>query len=154
VHDLRWLRDDPGAFDRALARRGLPPAAASILAVDSERRALETTLQERQAERNRLSREIGEAKRTGADASALLARVAELKDEVKAGEERLRELQARLESLLASHPNRLADDVPDGPDAPTGSSGWSARRAASPSSPCRTTSSVPAWACASSAPPS
>ncbi|BCX18735.1 MAG: serine--tRNA ligase [Geminicoccaceae bacterium] len=117
MHDLRWLRDDPGAFDRALARRGLPPAAASILAVDSERRALETTLQERQAERNRLSREIGEAKRTGADASALLARVAELKDEVKAGEERLRELQARLESLLASHPNRLADDVPDGPDA-------------------------------------
>jgi seryl-tRNA synthetase len=117
VHDLRWLRDDPGAFDRALARRGLPPAAASILAVDSERRALETTLQERQAERNRLSREIGEAKRTGADASALLARVAELKDEVKAGEERLRELQARLESLLAGHPNRLADDVPDGPDA-------------------------------------
>lgn len=117
MHDLRWLRDDPGAFDRALARRGLPPAAASILAVDGERRALETTLQERQAERNRLSREIGEAKRTGADASALLARVAELKDEVKAGEERLRELQARLESLLASHPNRLADDVPDGPDA-------------------------------------
>lgn len=117
MHDLRWLRDDPGAFDRALARRGLPPAAASILAVDSERRALETTLQERQAERNRLSREIGEAKRTGADASALLARVAELKDEVKAGEERLRELQARLEGLLASHPNRLADDVPDGPDA-------------------------------------
>lgn len=117
MHDLRWLRDDPGAFDRALARRGLPPTAASILAVDSERRALETTLQERQAERNRLSREIGEAKRTGADASALLARVAELKDEVKAGEERLRELQARLEGLLASHPNRLADDVPDGPDA-------------------------------------
>ncbi len=116
MHDLRWLRDDPGAFDRALARRGLPPAAADILAVDSERRALETTLQERQAERNRLSREIGEAKRRGADATPLLARVAALKDEVKAGEERLRELQARLESLLASHPNRLAEDVPDGPD--------------------------------------
>jgi seryl-tRNA synthetase len=116
VHDLRWLRENAAAFDRSLARRGLPPAAATILAVDEERRALETTLQERQAERNRLSKEIGEAKRTGADAAPLLARVAALKDEVKAGEERLRELQARLESLLASYPNRLAEEVPDGPD--------------------------------------
>jgi seryl-tRNA synthetase len=117
VHDLRWLRDDAAAFDRSLARRGLEPAAAPILSVDEERRALETALQERQAERNRLSREIGEVKRTGGDAEALLARVAALKDEVKEGEERLRVLQARLDELLASHPNRLADDVPDGPDA-------------------------------------
>ncbi len=117
MHDLRWLRENAQAFDHALARRGLPPAAAGILAVDSERRALETALQERQAERNRLSKEIGEAKRTGADPTPLLARVAALKDEVKAGEERLRELQARLEQLLASYPKRLADDVPDGPDA-------------------------------------
>ncbi len=117
MHDLRWLRDDAAAFDRSLARRGLPPAAASILAVDEERRALETALQERQAERNRLSRAIGEVKRSGGDATALLARVAALKDEVKEGEERLRLLQARLEELLAAYPNRLADDVPDGPDA-------------------------------------
>lgn len=116
MHDLRWLRDDAAAFDRSLARRGLPPAAASILSVDEERRALETALQERQAERNRLSREIGEAKRTGADTAALLDRVAALKNEVKEGEERLRILQARLDELLAAYPNRLADDVPDGPD--------------------------------------
>ncbi|MCS6781228.1 MAG: serine--tRNA ligase [Geminicoccaceae bacterium] len=116
MHDLRWLRENAAAFDRSLARRGLPPAAATILAVDEERRALETRLQEGQAERNRLSREIGERKRAGGDARELLDRVAALKDEVKAGEERLRELQARLESLLASYPAVLAEDVPDGPD--------------------------------------
>src|ERR687884_157116 len=93
--DLKWLRDNPDAFDAALRRRGLEPAAASVLAVDEERRALETRLQEQQAERNRLSREIGEAKRRGDEvgAQAAMARVAELKDGLKEGEERLREIQ-------------------------------------------------------------
>ncbi len=117
MHDLRWLRENAEAFDRSLARRGLPPAASSILAVDEERRTLETRLQEQQAERNRLSKEIGERKRKGEPIEDLLGRVAALKDEVKTGEERLRELQARLEHLLASYPAVLAEDVPDGPDA-------------------------------------
>src|SRR3954471_2756185 len=116
--DLKWLRDNPAAFDKALGRRGMEPAAASVLAVDEERRALETRLQEHQAERNRLSREVGEAKRRGdeAGAAAAMARVAELKDGLKDGEDRLREIQARLDVTLAVFPNILADDVPDGPD--------------------------------------
>ena len=116
--DLKWLRDNPAAFDKALGRRGMEPAAASVLAVDEERRALETRLQEHQAERNRLSREVGEAKRRGdeAGAAAAMARVAELKDGLKDGEDRLREIQARLDATLAVFPNILADDVPDGPD--------------------------------------
>ena len=59
--DLRWLREQPDAFDRALARRGQPPAAAAILKLDAARRAIETRLQEDQATRNRLSREIGQS---------------------------------------------------------------------------------------------
>jgi seryl-tRNA synthetase len=116
--DLKWLRDNPAAFDKALGRRGMEPAAASVLAVDEERRALETRLQEHQAERNRLSREVGEAKRRGDEvgAQAAMARVGELKDGLKEGEDRLREIQPRLDALLASFPNILADDVPDGPD--------------------------------------
>lgn len=113
--DLRWLREDPEAFDRALARRGHPPAAAEILAADAERRALETRLQEEQATRNRLSREIGQQK--GRPSPETLAEMAALKERVKEGEERLRGLQARLDALLAAFPNPLAADVPDGPDA-------------------------------------
>lgn len=113
--DLRWLREDPEAFDRALARRGHPPAAAEILAADAERRALETRLQEEQATRNRLSREIGQQK--GRPSPETLAEMAALKERVKEGEERLRGLQARLDALLAAFPSPLAADVPDGPDA-------------------------------------
>ncbi len=86
--------------------------------MDEERRALETSLQEDQAERNRLSKEIGEAKRSRDEerAEALMGRVGTLKDRIQQGEERLREIQARLDALLAGYPNVLADDVPDGLD--------------------------------------
>ena len=116
--DLRWLRENPDGFDAALRRRGLPPAAASVLALDEERRAVETRLQEEQALRNRLSREVGEAKRARDEtrAALLMDQVASLKDGLKEGEERQRELQARLDSILATLPNVLADEVPDGPD--------------------------------------
>src|SRR3954447_12663099 len=68
--DLKWLRDNPAAFDKALARRGMERAAASVLAVDEERRAIETRLQEHQAERNRLSREVGDGRGRGAGGGA------------------------------------------------------------------------------------
>jgi seryl-tRNA synthetase len=116
--DIKWLRENPEAFDAALARRGAPPASSGVLAADEERRAIETRLQEAQAERNRLSREVGEAKRRRDEpaAAALMERVAALKDSLKEGEDRSRGIQERLDGLLAGFPNILADDVPDGPD--------------------------------------
>jgi seryl-tRNA synthetase len=115
--DLRWLREDPGGFDRSLARRGQPPAAAVVLEIDMARRNLETRLQEDQATRNRLSREIGQRSGKGERPSPeLLAEMSALKERVKQGEEGLRELQGRLDAVLAGFPNVLADDVPDGPD--------------------------------------
>ncbi|SNB61525.1 seryl-tRNA synthetase [Arboricoccus pini] len=116
VFDLKWLRENPDAFDRALARRGQGPAAALLLALDQERRQVETRLQDEQQRRNRLSKEIGELKRTGADAGALMAEVASLKDGLRLGEEEQRQAQARLDEALASYPNILMDEVPDGPD--------------------------------------
>lgn len=116
VFDLKWLRDNPDDFDRALARRGAPQAARSILALDEARRRIETRLQDEQQTRNRLSKEIGDLKRQGQDASAQMAEVAALKEGVKAGEEEQRQAQARLDEALASYPNILDADVPDGAD--------------------------------------
>jgi seryl-tRNA synthetase len=116
VLDLKLLREDPEALDRALARRGLPPLAAALHAQDVGVRALQTALQERQARRNALSKEIGRARGQGGDAAALVAEVAALKDQIQADEELLRVRQAELEQQLAGIPNLLADDVPDGAD--------------------------------------
>src|SRR5882757_7825545 len=82
MHDIRAIRANAAAFDAALARRGLPSASAEILARDTERRAAQTALQEKQARRNALSREIGQGKRTGADTAALEAEAIALRDEM------------------------------------------------------------------------
>ncbi|HEX3208451.1 MAG TPA: serine--tRNA ligase [Geminicoccaceae bacterium] len=114
--DLRWLRDQPDAFDRALARRGLPPMAAALLGQDAKIRALQAELQERQARRNALSREIGRLRARGGNGDAAIAEVAELKRRIQSDEDMVRDWTAALEAELASLPNALADDVPDGAD--------------------------------------
>ncbi|HYI73250.1 MAG TPA: serine--tRNA ligase [Skermanella sp.] len=116
MHDLRLIRDNPDAFDRGLARRGVSPMAPEILELDTRRRAAQTTLQELQARRNEVSKEIGKAKREGRDADALMAEVAGLKDRIQQTEEEERAAGATLDAYLVSLPNLPADDVPDGPD--------------------------------------
>jgi len=117
VIDLRWLRDHPDAFDAAMRRRGLAASAETILALDREKRGIETKLQEDQALRNRLSKEIGQRRGTdGKPPSELLDQVAQLKDLVRIREDKLKELEGKLADQLAEIPNILADDVPDGAD--------------------------------------
>jgi seryl-tRNA synthetase len=119
VHDLKWIRENPTAFDDGLKRRRLEPLSPAILKLDEERRANTKALQDMQARRNAASKEIGKAKGKGGDpakADALMAEVAELKDKIAAGEKLERELDEQLKTLLASIPNLMAADVPDGPD--------------------------------------
>ena len=114
--DLKWLRDQPEALDRALARRGQEPVAAALLGEDAAIRALQTELQERQARRNALSREVGRLRARGADADAAIATVAELKRQIQVDEDLVRERMSALDAELAGIPNVLADEVPDGVD--------------------------------------
>lgn len=118
MHDLRFIRDDPQAFDAALKRRGLAPLGAELVARDAALRALLATLQTMQARRNDASRQIGQAKakKDEAAANALIAEVAGLKDRIQQGEEEERRLQAQLNDFLATIPNLPAADVPDGAD--------------------------------------
>lgn len=117
MHDLKWLRENPQAFDRSLARRGAAPVSESILKLDHEKRSLEAQVQEQQARRNRLSKEIGQSRGPdGKPPQDLLEEVAQLKDSLKSGEINLKTLQDQLSAELASHPNVLAEEVPDGPD--------------------------------------
>ena len=116
MHDIRTLRDDATLFDAAMARRGLPPAAAGILAQDSERRAAETALQEIQSFRNALSKRIGEARRKGEDSTALEAEVSAKRAEMEALEKKVAGLDKAIFDTLAALPNVLDGDVPEGPD--------------------------------------
>jgi len=118
MHDIKAIRENPKAFDAALAMRGAEPIAERLKALDEERRGLLTGLQENQARRNEASKAIGLAMREGRadEAAALKAEVAALKDATPAAEEREREVGAELDGLLAALPNSPADDVPIGAD--------------------------------------
>jgi seryl-tRNA synthetase len=114
--DLKWIRENPDALDRALARRGQAPRAAELAGLESAWRAAETAAQEIQARRNRLSKEIGAVKAKGGDASAILAQVAADKDLQAEKEQEAARLRAELEAAVATIPNAPADDVPEGAD--------------------------------------
>ncbi|HUK10249.1 MAG TPA: serine--tRNA ligase [Stellaceae bacterium] len=117
MFDLKWIRDNPDAFDRGLARRGLPPQSPAVLSLDKAWREAQTEAERLQAERNRLSKEIGAAKAKGQDTSQILAQVVAGKDRQAAMEAVAAERSRELEELLAGFPNIPGDDVPDGEDA-------------------------------------
>ena len=116
MHDIRAIRAEPVAFDRDLARRGLPGRAEAILALDTERRAALTTMQEGQAQRNALSKQIGQAKRTGGDSVALEAEATALRERMGALETDAARHEASIKVMLDVLPNRLDPAVPDGSD--------------------------------------
>jgi seryl-tRNA synthetase len=118
VFDIKWIRDNPEAFDAGLRRRGLAPQAAALIALDDKRRATLTTLQEAQSRRNAASKEIGKAKgaKDEATASRLMAEVAELKETIAKGEDDERKLDAEMKAALEVIPNLPLADVPDGGD--------------------------------------
>ncbi len=116
MHDLKAIRDNPEAFDRALARRGWDPVTPELLALDSRRRSAQTELQELQTRRNQVSREIGIVRGKGGDVDPLMATVADIKDRMTLIEGEERGLGEQLDSRLSELPNLPADEVPDGTD--------------------------------------
>lgn len=116
MHDIRFIRENPAAFDAGLARRGLAPLSAEILALDEQSRALKTQLQVGQARRNEASKLIGQAMaaKDVEKAEALKAEVAAIKESTPALEAQDREVGDALGAMLAAIPNLPADDVPQG----------------------------------------
>jgi seryl-tRNA synthetase len=118
MHDIRFIRDNPDAFDKALARRGLEPQAQRLIALDEQRRAKILALEIAQARRNAASKEIGEAKKNKDEekAKGLLGEVAALKETIPAMEAEEKQASKALDNTLAEIPNLPLDEVPDGKD--------------------------------------
>ena len=118
MHDIRAIRENPAAFDAGLARRGLPPQSADILAIDDSRRAAIHASELALAERNAASKQVGAAKASGDEPEfeRLRALVAAKKAEIATLEESAKTASLRLNDALMSLPNIPADDIPDGAD--------------------------------------
>jgi seryl-tRNA synthetase len=118
MHDIRSIRDNPDAFDTALARRGLAPESKRLIGLDEDRRKKILELETAQARRNAASKEIGEAKKNKDEekAKSLMAEVAVLKETVPAMEAQEKAASEQLNKALAEIPNLPLDEVPDGKD--------------------------------------
>jgi len=118
MHDIKWIRENPEAFDASLKRRGLSPLSASLLGIDEKRRAAILASEQALARRNAASKEIGEAKkaRDEARATALMEEVARLKTNLPELEAAAKVADEELREAIAAIPNLPLEEVPDGVD--------------------------------------
>lgn len=112
--DVQLLRSDLAGVARRIADRGVTLDVAGFEALEAQRKAVQTETQDRQARRNQLSKQIGQAKSKGEDAAALMAEVNAQADRLKALEQQLVDVQARLNDFLLNVPNVPHDSVPAG----------------------------------------
>jgi seryl-tRNA synthetase len=118
MHDIRAIRENPAAFDAALARRGNAPVSSDILSLDTDRRACIQAAEAAQAEQNKASKLVGAAKAKGDEAEfdRLRALVSEKKIEMASLSEEAKAKDEALANMLMSIPNLPFDDTPDGAD--------------------------------------
>jgi seryl-tRNA synthetase len=118
MHDIRFIRENPDVFDGGLARRGLPPQAQRLIALDEQRRLAIQKVEAAQARRNAASKDIGVAKKNKdeATANALMTEVSALKDSIPEMEADEKKASRQLDDALAEIPNLPLDEVPDGKD--------------------------------------
>jgi len=117
--DINWIRANRAAFDKAAAgRKNVPFTADELLALDDTRKTVIASVEDAQAKRNALSKQIGQAKaqKDEAKADALMAEVATLKDTIQSGEDARRKADEALRNALLVMPNLPLEEVPVGAD--------------------------------------
>ncbi|MCL6262309.1 serine--tRNA ligase [Craterilacuibacter sp. RT1T] len=114
--DIQLLRSNIDDVAARLAARGYQFDVQAFNALEAERKALQTRMQELQAKRNASSKQIGIAKRNGEDVSAIMAEVASLGDELKNAETGFDAVQKQQDNWLLSIPNLPHESVPAGKD--------------------------------------
>lgn len=112
--DVQLLRTRLDFVAERLATRGMSLDVAAFQALEDERKTRQTRTQDLQARRNALSKQVGQLKSKGEDASAVLAEVAGIGDELKANEAALAELLERFNAFVAGLPNLPHESVPVG----------------------------------------
>jgi seryl-tRNA synthetase len=114
VLDLKLIRSDPERVKSALARRGAAGRVDELLALDERRRGLLPEVENAQAERRALSKQIGAAKQSGEGAEELMATVQGLKERIEAGKAELEEVDRQLGKVALTLPNLPDPDAPEG----------------------------------------
>ncbi len=112
--DIKWIRENPEVYDKALKNRGLEPVTQQIIALDEARRKAIQIVQDMQNRRNILAKEIGEVKRQGGEAGTLMKEASHLRETLAQEEENIKTREEDLRKIVDILPNVPAADVPIG----------------------------------------
>jgi len=112
--DMKWIRDNPEAFDKAMKSRGNAQTAQDLIAIDADRRIFIEDVQKVQNHRNTLAKQIGEVKSKGGDATALMKEASEIREVLADRDAALQTAEDALQEVLAVTPNIPGPDVPFG----------------------------------------
>jgi len=116
VIDAKLLRSDPDTVARNLARRGFALDVIALKALDEKRKTAQVQSDQIRSERNSHAKAVGMAKGRGEDIAPLIAKGDELTRNMAAVDKQLGDIQAEVDSLVASLPNLLHESVPEGRD--------------------------------------
>ena len=117
MHDLNYFREHLPEFEQMAANRGVTLDFDGFRALDRERRALITSVEKLKAERNKASEEIARLKKSGQDASGIIAEMKRVSDEIKESDTRVAGLDERLREFMLTIPNLPHASVPAGQDS-------------------------------------
>ena len=114
MHNIKYIRNNPKQFEKLMKRRGISLNSSEILDIDNDIRSYQTKMQVLQEKRNKASRDIGILISQGADISSLKKNISDYKSDLTLMDEKVKDLNLKLNNLLIELPNSLEDDVPEG----------------------------------------
>ena len=114
MHNIKYIRNNPKQFEKLMKRRGISLNSSEILDIDNDIRSYQTKMQVLQEKRNKASKDIGILISQGADISSLKKNISDYKSDLTLMDEKVKDLNIKLNNILIELPNSLEDDVPEG----------------------------------------
>ena len=114
MHNIKYIRNNPKQFEKLMKRRGISLNSSEILDIDNDIRSYQTKMQILQEKRNKASKDIGFLISQGTDISSLKKNISDYKSDLTIMDEKVKDLNLKLNNLLIELPNSLEDDVPEG----------------------------------------
>lgn len=114
--DIKILRTEPDRIREALKKRNNDLDITPAIELDLARREILTQVEKKKAQQNEISKKIPQMKKAGEDTAAIFAEMKELSNEIKADDEKVREIDAKLRDFMLRIPNIPNDSCPVGTD--------------------------------------
>jgi seryl-tRNA synthetase len=111
---IKLVEEKPDFVRQKMALRGVNVDLDEFLSLSQERKAMLRRIEDLRYELNKTSKQIGQMKKTGEDATDIIAAMKKISDEIKSLDDEYKDIEAKLQNLLLNIPNIPHESVPEG----------------------------------------